>query len=116
MRRLRAPAPVTSGDEEQTRRSLERRIRALEATPLARGFWAKTDLELPDGVDVVVPHALGRLAKVLLSPPRVKQTGGTTGRIVDRTLREPEKWDPTQFIVLRAVGFTIPVYVDVFIS
>lgn len=115
-RRFTPPAPAKLVDEtaETVRRNHEQRITELQAEPILGGKWVR-DVELLDGVATPVAHGLGRRPYVLMSPPRTRTGGVTSGRIIDRTLREAA-YDRNQHVVLRADGFTIPVYVDVYFS
>lgn len=108
--RLRRPLDVrlSEATAERVRRERDEALNELQRTPAASGRIIE-GVELPDAVDVRVPHGLGRPARVFISPPR----GGAsnTGRITDRTEILGE--DRTKYVVLRASGWSITLVVDI---
>jgi hypothetical protein len=108
-KRFQAPLALRLKDEdaERVRRNHEQRIRELQAVPIVGGRIA-TDIDLPDGENVPISHGLGRKAAVFISPAQFSGSA-TTGRI--REVRDPS-FDPTQYVVLRASGWSETITVD----
>lgn len=111
-RRLQPPAPVrlADADAERVRRSHAEAIRELQAVPIVGGSLVR-DIELPDGVNVPVPHGLGRKAAVFISPAQFSGSA-TTGRI--REVRSAS-YDPAKYVVLRASGWSETITVDAWV-
>lgn len=82
-------------DLERIRRNIFEAIRELQLSPLA-GAKKILNVALVDGVETPIPHGLGRRAVVLWSPP---QSAASVQEV-----RGSSAHDPTQYVVLMAVG------------
>ncbi len=111
-KRFQAPPVIKLADSEaeRVRRSHDERIRELQAVPIVRGSLIR-DISLPDGSNVAVAHGLGRKAAIFLSPAQFSGSA-TTGRI--REVRDPN-YDPAQYVVLRASGWSETIIVDAWV-
>lgn len=66
------------------------------------------DVDLPEGIAISVPHGLGRAPRCVLVSA-VRNDPPSTGRIVE--VRQDV--DRTNYLKLKATGFTVTVTVDV---
>ena len=115
-RRFHPPARLKLDDEtaEQVRRSHDEAIRELQGISLLRGK-AIPGVELPDAKLVAVPHGLGRIARVLWSPPYSLSGTPATGHIRDRSREFASRYDPAQYLVLQADNWGVTMYVDLWV-
>lgn len=102
---------LTIEDAERQIRNLHERVDELQKHPLLRGKLIER-VELPDNTNVPVRHGLGRIAKVLASPPYAVTGSVTPGLIRDRTRLLADQYDPAQYVVLYADTVGTTVYVD----
>jgi hypothetical protein len=110
LRRFLPPVAAKLADPgaERVRHSHDQRIRELQSVQIMGGALV-SDIALPDGVDVFIPHGLGRKARAFMTPPRATSSA-TTGRI--REVRTGSV-DPERYICLRADGWGETVYLDI---
>lgn len=116
-RKFRASLPVSLSDEtaERARRNHDERISELQDVPIVRGRLFR-EIELPNATDAPIHHGLGRIATVIPGAPYSKDGAESTGGILrDRTRLTTDKYDPRNYAVLRASGWSTTMYVDVWI-
>lgn len=100
-------------DADRARRGHGDAIQELQRQPLAFPVFV-ANVELPNNVEVKIPHGLGRrYSFVWHSPPR--DATSTAGLISE--IREGDAYRPRQFVTLRALNLSAgSVYVDVMIA
>jgi len=112
-RRLQAPVVIRLADKdaERVRQSHAECIGELQTIPVIRGTLRR-DIELPDGVNVPVPHSLGRAGVTAWLSVVQSDEAATVGSVIqisDATV------DGTKYVVLRASGWGQTVHVDAWI-
>ncbi len=105
------PAPVGGQDAQK---NTDDRIDELQKVEIVRGRLYR-DRELPAATDVPIHHALGRVPVVLIGVPYSKAGTPTAGFIRDRTRGVSDKFDPKEYVVLRADDYGVTMYVDLWI-
>ncbi len=104
----------TLEDAERQIRNLQERLDELQTNPLLRGHFIG-GVELPDNTNVPIYHGLGRIARLLYSPPYAIAGSVTPGLVRDRTRLLTDQYDPTKYVVLYADTVGTTVYVDLWV-
>lgn len=96
---------------DQVARNLDQRVRELAAVPISGGRLFR-EIELEDGEEIAIAHGLGRIASVLISPPRggTPSGGSSTPRVTE--IRS-SSYDPRIYLVLLAEDWSVDPTVDV---
>lgn len=97
---------------ERVHRNIEQRLLEIQASP-ALSSMTLANVVLADNAETVVPHGLGRIPTVLVSPPMGAASGGVIRDFGSKSPLTGVINDRTKSILLRCDGFGAAITVNI---